>query len=95
MASKPQRFVVYYDGVPFRRSLNHNQDNRIRYQYATLSLARKYIKEMLDDFEYKKKDNFFNCCDNAVDFFKNIDISKFEIKEFGEIATHKLQEHKE
>jgi hypothetical protein len=30
-----------------------------------------------------------------VDFFKNINVSKFEIKEFGEIATHKLQEHKE
>ena len=51
MASKPQRFVVYYDGQPFRRSLNVNQDGRIRYQYATLSLARKYTKEILDNVE--------------------------------------------
>ena len=91
MASKPQRFVVYYDGQPFRRSLNVNQDGRIRYQYATLSLARKYTKEILDNVEWaKKKFKFASCSTDAVDFFKNIDISKFEIKEFGEIATHKL-----
>lgn len=53
MHKKPQNFVIYYDGEPFR--YRPGCDEYKRYQYTTLGVALSQLNQLIKRIEWWKK----------------------------------------
>lgn len=88
MHKKPQTFVIYYDGEPFR--YRPGCDEYKRYQYTTLGVAVSQLNQLIERIEWWKKNNYRPWL-KSVEFFNSVDITKFTIEEFGKVKTHTLK----
>lgn len=76
--TQPHKFMIYYDGEPFRRHVNINLDRRKKHNYASMNYAKAAIDSLLKRAKYYKEHEI-----PYPSFWDTVDPSKFEIVEFA------------
>lgn len=75
--TQPHKFMIYYDGEPFRRHVNINLDKRKNHNYVSMNHAKAAIGSLLKRAKYYKEHKI-----PYPPFWDTVDPSKFEIVEF-------------
>lgn len=75
--TQPHKFIIYYDGEPFRRHVNIHLDKRKHHNYVSMNRARAAIDTLLKQAKRNKEHKI-----PYPSFWDTVDPSKFEIVEF-------------